>query len=308
MMADTDSDVDVFEQDDAGTPVRLDDEWVDLPAIGLLSVADADALLRWRAANLITIVGERNGGKTTLVTEIYNLFLRGSFADRLYCDSRTLAGFEQKGFHARMASGLAAADTQRTSARDGLRFFHLATAPADEPARRTDLLISERAGETYREVRDQPARAGELIEIRKCTNLVFIVDGARVANRLTRAEAFASVRNMMRAFLTGDVLPASGHVQIVTTKYDLLDQLEDARDALSGFETNLARLFPALGDRLSCWHVAARDPLNRLPAGWNVAPLFTTWMRQVDRPVQKVPPSPILISECDRLLLRREVA
>jgi hypothetical protein len=307
-MADNETDVDVFEQEDDGAPVRVDDEWVDLPSIGLLSVAEADALLRWRAANLITIVGERNGGKTTLVTEIYNRFLRGPFADRLYCDSRTLAGFEQKGFQARMASGLAAADTRRTSARDGLRFFHLATAPAMQPAHRTDLLISERAGETYRQVRDQPARAADLVEICKCTNLVFIVDGARVANRLMRPEAFASVRNMMRAFLSGNVLPANGHVQIVTTKYDLLDQLEDAPAALSGFETNLSRMFPALGDRLSFWHVAARDPSNRLPVGWNVAPLFASWMRQADRPVHSAPPSPVLISECDRLLLRREVA
>ena len=59
-----DSDMDVFET--AG-PDQLrggDSRWVELPTAGMLTLQDADELLRWRDASVVAIVGERKGGNS----------------------------------------------------------------------------------------------------------------------------------------------------------------------------------------------------------------------------------------------------
>lgn len=200
-------DVDVFEQTETEQATNSDHRWELLPASSMLSLEDADVLLRWRKAAVITIVGERNGGKTTLVAQLYEQFLRGPFAQTLFCHSLSLQGFERKSFQSRAEYGADHPDTPRTSAQDGLAFFHIAVS--DETSlERTDLLISERAGETYREVRDRPELAANLIEVRKAAAIVLILDGQRVAEPRMRPGVFASVRNITRALVdSGDIGP-----------------------------------------------------------------------------------------------------
>ena len=50
-----DTDVDVFESNDASEPTRADPRWVALPPAGMLSIEDADTLLRRRDASLIGV-------------------------------------------------------------------------------------------------------------------------------------------------------------------------------------------------------------------------------------------------------------
>lgn len=72
------TDVDVFDQPESVKVQSVDPSqaWVSLPTSTMLTLEEADQLLRWRDASIVTIVGERNGGKTTLVTEIYARYLR----------------------------------------------------------------------------------------------------------------------------------------------------------------------------------------------------------------------------------------
>ena len=123
-----DEDVDVFEQSVSEQSLGTDNAWLTLPSSAMLSVEDANELLRWRSASVVAVVGERNGGKTTLISEIYERFLRGNFADTCFCGSWSLSGFEMKSFQSRAVSGAPRPDTPRTSAQDGLRFFHLAVS------------------------------------------------------------------------------------------------------------------------------------------------------------------------------------
>src|SRR3546814_19059204 len=66
---DNDSAVDVFEESSLAKPHEPNPSWAELPSADMLSIDAADAWLRSRPANLITIIGERTGGKTTLITE-----------------------------------------------------------------------------------------------------------------------------------------------------------------------------------------------------------------------------------------------
>lgn len=301
-----DEDVDVFEQPVSDQASEPEQDWAALPSSAMLSLDDADELFRWRAASVVAVVGERNGGKTTLVSEIYERFLRGPFADTLFCDSWSLSGFEMKSFQSRAESGADIPDTPRTSAQDGLRFFHLAVSDAAKLDERTDLLISERAGETYREIRDNPEQASEMIELRKAAVIAFIVDGERVADPRKRAEVFASVRNIIRALHETGVIKTSAQVQLVTTKYDLMggESAVEARVALSEFEN---RIIAAFGDKylVRAFQTAARDPAGVIAPATGVAPLFRSWLEIPPLPPLDDVTLPELKSEFDRLITRR---
>ena len=301
-------DSDVFESASPGQPTENELRWVALPPASMLSLEDADALLRWRAASLVAVVGERNGGKTTLVSELYERFLRGPFAGSLFAHSLSLLGFERKSFQSRAVSGAERPDTPRTSKQDGLSFFHLAISD-ESNLQRTDLLISERAGEVYREVRDRPAEATSLVEVRKARTVAFILDGERIADARRRAEAIASVRHIARAFADSGAIAADAEIQTVTTKCDLLqgDGLVGARDALSAFEEQFVSTYASRFAVVSTHRIAARDPEGVMEAAFGLAPLLRSWLRPVPPAVMTSLPTPQLADEFDSLLVRSTV-
>jgi GTPase SAR1 family protein len=300
----SDIDLDVFEQSKTEQAATADKKWEILPASSMLSLEDADMLFRWRKASVITIVGERNGGKTTLVAQLYEQFLRGAFAQTLFTHSLSLQGFERKSFQSRAEYGAHNPETPRTSAQDGLTFFHIAVS--DEASlERTDFLISERAGETYRDVRDRPELAANLIEIRKANTIVLILDGERVAQPRLRAGVFASVRTIARALLDSGGIDPETQIQLVTTKCDLLkgDGAADALEALTTFETHLAAL---LKNRLplKTFRIAARDPDGNVAPASGMDLLLRSWILPIPKSNPEEPQLPELESEFDRLLLR----
>jgi len=302
-----DSDVDVFEKTNSNSQSDADRDWVNLPRADLLSIEEADELLRWRPANLIAIIGERKGGKTTLITEIYERFLRGPFAGQLFSYSQTLLGFEKKSYPSRADSGAASPDTGRTSLLDGLRFFHLGLVTATGAGRR-DILLTERAGEAYREARDRPSEGLKLVELVKAQTVAFILDGERVANDKNRAEAFASIRSMIRAFSDAGALPSRVEVQLVTTKFDLLalEHTADALAALDEFEQRLVKSHTDRFAKITCWRTAARDPTGQKEPAWGVSPLLQSWLNPPLQQRSYSAPIPELHDEFDRLLLRRD--
>ncbi|WP_409321451.1 TRAFAC clade GTPase domain-containing protein [Pseudomonas monteilii] len=300
-----DEDLDVFEQspEEASQSVST---LRDLPQATLLSVEDADAFLRWRPASIVAIIGERNGGKTTLISEIYAQFLKGKFADYMFSHSLSLMGFEKKIFQSRSESGLEVPDTQRTSAQEGLSFFHLQIADLLTNSSKHDLLISERAGETYKDIRDKPELASSLLEITKSEIIVLIIDGERVCDARERAEVFASIRNIARALVQSEYIQEKSRIQLVTTKFDLLqgDNSPKALEALVNFEETIRKIFDNK-HLISTHRVAARDPKRLMDPAHGVAELLRSWLQPKVVAVGCSLKLPTLVSEFDKLALRR---
>lgn len=154
----------------------------------------------------MTIVGDRDSGKTTLVAALYDRFLRGPFAGHRFAGSRTLVGLEKRSHYARAESGRAKPDTPRTSISEGLSYYHFAVRSAAAPAARTDVMVSDRAGETYRHARSNSEIVPQLSELPQANRVVLLLDGARTADAVTRAGAIQAVRQSLRAFLDGGAL------------------------------------------------------------------------------------------------------
>lgn len=291
--------------------IETDPKAVPLSRGETLDVKAVDEFLRWRPATFVAIVGDRDSGKTTLISSIYDQFLHGPFAGYAFAGSQTLIGLERRSHYARAASGLTRPDTPHTSLLEGLRFLHFALVPIDLPKVRYDLMLSDRAGEIYRQARDNSKVIAHLIEVVKADRTVLLLDGGRLANPVERAGAMQAVRQNLRALLDGGAFNSNAIVQVVTTKLDLLmnhPERAEIEDLMQSFRGRLMQDFGLRLHDLTFWEIAARALSLEIAPALHVEALVRSWLYG---PVRQ-PPSDVrrpipLRSEFDRLLTRTPV-
>lgn len=300
------SDIDAFD-DDVDVAPAAEEVWEPLPSTRLFDVTGAETFLRKAPAAIVAIIGERGSGKTTLVSTVYERFLREPFGGYLFAQSRTLTGFEQRLFTSRLASGRTKPATPRTSAQDPLNFFHLAVARENAPHVHINLLLSERAGELYRLVRDDPAKALQLPEITKADHIVVVIDGRRLIDAKYAAETAAETRGLLRALADSGAVPSTAFVQVVTTKMDLFAGRGKAvaRAALKELQDALTKAFANRFAGFQHFEITARDPRAKVVVGSGTERLLDLWTADRPRRVQAKPVMPTLTTQFDRLALKK---
>lgn len=299
---------DAEEEDDSSEgPQLVENTRLILPSGEPLSPIEVDRFLLRKPAKFVTVVGEFDSGKTTLICALYERFLKGNFAGYIFSGSNTLVGFEKRSHHSRVDSGRAAPDTLRTSLHDGLRYFHLSLSHGDTFKPRVELMLSDRAGEEYEKARGNSELVDTLIEVKKASVVVLLLDGARLADPIQRAGALQAVRQTIRAFLDGGALMKHSKVQVVTTKFDLLQSVQ-IRGSLDQqveiFQAGLLKDFAGRLGELSFWDIAARDPHGDFSAAHGMAGLLMSWCAPSSINIKPEPLRVALESEFDRLLAR----
>jgi hypothetical protein len=298
--------VDADLDEDSGVDVVERVEMLDLPNGEALSIELVDRFLRWRPARFITVIGERDSGKTTLICSLYDRFLKGTFAGFRFAESWTLLGFERRSHYSRVVSGLSRPDTAHTSIQDGVQFLHLGVARLTD-ALRHDLMFADRAGETYAGIRAKPDTSRKLVELGKSDRLVLLVDGARVAEPSERAGALQAVRQTLRALLQEGVAGADTIVQVVTSKLDVIHNSPKRaaiEDRLTEFRAQMTEAFASALAGLSFWDTAARAPEGSHEPAFGVGSLLDDWTRPSDVASPTARPAVHLATEYDRLLSR----
>lgn len=278
-----------------------------LPRGELMTPEEVQRFLLWRPATFISVIGESFSGKTTVMCALYDRLLRGPYADLSFAGSKTLVALEKRMHPSRVDSGRPVPETVRTSIADGLRYFHFAVAAVDNPRSRTDLFLSDRAGETYRKARSNTDLIADLPEIPQANKIVLLIDGSKVAKPAELAGTVQSARQMLRALADQGAVGLGSDVQVVTSKVDLITRAQDKQDltsALKSFQERLAADFaPRLG-RLTFWDISARDPEGTFGPAHGLDALVRDWVTPpVLRPLASSPPLD-LKSEFDRLLAR----
>lgn len=306
-----DEDFETFEAADEGDDTEgsqsIEQTRLPLPSGEPLSPIEVDRFLLRKPVKFVTVVGEFDSGKTTLICALYEKFLRGSFAGYIFSGSNTVVGFEKRSHHSRVDSGRIAPDTLRTSLHDGLRYFHLSLSRGETLKPRVELMLSDRAGEDYQKARGNSELVDTLIEVKKANFVVLLLDGARLADPVQRAGALQAVRQTIRAFLDGGALMSHSKVQVVTTKFDLLKNVQKRESLDSHVESFRASLFKDFSTRLgelSFWEIAARDPHGDFSAAHGMAELLMSWCAPSSPNVKAEPLRVTLESEFDRLLAR----
>ncbi|MCZ7484142.1 TRAFAC clade GTPase domain-containing protein [Rhizobium rhizogenes] len=296
---------DEAEDTEESAGVGTNEQRVALPGGEAMTSEEVNRFLLGREASFVTIVGDKDSGKSTIVCAIYDRLLRGPYANLAFAQSRTLMALERRSHYSRIESGRAVPDTPRTSILEGLHYFHLGLVMGDND--RVDLLISDRAGEVYRDARGDSSLIETLPELPQADRLILLIDGRRAANPLERASALQAVRQSLRAFLDGGALGTNSVVQVVTTKMDLISGSADevaTTAALSEFEHRLNRDFSNRVAELSFRKIAARDPVGNLAPAFGLDAMLVEWVTKKPRASTFSVSPPTLCSEFDKLLAR----
>lgn len=242
---------------------------------------DVRGFLAKRAAVVVTLLGDRDSGKSTLICSIYDRFLHGPFANQRSTGALTITGFEQRAHLERLESGRTTPDTQHTSLGEGLRYFHLGMSPELQIEESSAILISDRAGETYKNARGNPALVSSLVELPIADYLVVLIDGKRLADLTTRAGALFPVRQTLQMLADHQPSDANYQVQVVLTKVDLIEAATDAVDLRVAFDEFEARLRDAFTSRfasLTFFEIAARPLVGDYAAAYGVDALIKSWL------------------------------
>lgn len=243
---------------------------------------DVGKFLAAQPGTVVTLIGDRDSGKSTLLCAIYDRFLHGPFADRQSAGVRTITALERRAHLERVESGRDIPDTQHTSLAEGLQYFHFAACKDDDLAGRESLLISDRAGETYKNARANTSLVDTLLELPHADYLVLLLDGARIANPTNRAGAMFAVRQTLQMLTDHKSMSLNDRVQIVLSKIDLVDAATDvahAKQQVTEFMDRIRRDFARKFTTLEYFEIAARALGDKYAPATGVDLLFKSWFR-----------------------------
>ncbi len=282
---------------------------VKLPAGDVLRPEEVEVFQLWRAPIYVAIVGDNESGKTTLIGALYDRYMRGPFSGYHFAGSRTLMGFEKCWYLSRVDCDIGKAKTEHTSRQIGLHYFHLALVRGEGDTLR-HLLISDRAGEVYRDARDKPDVVPSLTELNIAHRVVLLVDGARIATLSEQADTLQGARQSLRVFLDHGGLDCRSNVNVVVTKSDLIANsatkpLIESR--LESFRQGLKRDFSARLGSLTFMQIAARPEGDQLSVAHGLDILVADWAQSRPFDVPEKVPTVQLEREFDRLLERTAI-
>lgn len=262
--------------------------FVALPSADALTVDEANQTARSSVTRLIVPVGLAGVGKTTLLAELYGKFLQGRFAGYQYVWSRTLHGFEQRSYHARIASGRATPETPRTPLAGPDVFLHLRLAPDDGVAPARDILIADCPGEDFRAMRDDVQVAKSHPFLHRADHIAILVDGKSFGTRALRQEAHHATDILIQSILDAGV---DGAVKsVIYTKWDAAlkgDGAGQLDEFVMTFEEEIRRKHEDRSGELVFIKTAARpEPDSDLCRGKNLDEVLRLWLRSAREPLE----------------------
>lgn len=270
-----------------------EEESVAVPDWQDMSVADTVPITLESPVIVVVPVGHVGCGKTTLVTTIYDQFLLGPYAGWLFGGSSSLLGFERRSWDSRTASRRSVAEMERTKVREGERFLHLRLQDEGQQQAPKNLLIVDASGELFQRLADNPDEPPDLASLRRADIIAILVDGEQLADPKLGRAAMHDARMLLRAIVEKGLAPATARLQVVVTKWDLIDAAGIGRDELMrGINQAILRGQGGIG-AIEVLITAARPLPQKVPWAFGCAALLGSWL------VEPESPEPAAISRPD---------
>ena len=262
-------------------PPSVDSEEVRIPTSAFeplspavpLEVAQARRYSQRGLARVISFVGMRECGKTSLLARIHQLFQSGPIGDFAFAGSASLPRLEEMNWLAAVQSGLGQPQMDRSSSRFDNAFLHLEVLLRTSSVR-IDMLFNDISGETFERAVSSQSICDNLIVLRRANHVVVLIDGALMATH-QRHHHLAQIHDFLQRAIQGGHLHSHTIVHVVTSKMDCLppnrlSTIDDAESALRN------RLEPVV-NAVYTWRIAARPMDGTLPTELPIVDMFTHW-------------------------------
>lgn len=246
-----------------------------------LTTAEATSLMRRSPTRLVVLAGAANVGKTTLLSVLYEKFLRGAFGRFVFAGSLTLEGFEERCYLSRLASWRPTPDTKRTQRGTASMFLHLRLANNDRSFRPADLLFTDIAGEEFDAIRDVPNEAVAADIVRRSDHFAVALDSTELMENSVRHAIRASTIQLLRSGIEAGLLRDASGIQLVATKWDTVEdsRRDDVMEFLNRIHSEIADMVEIDKSRTTS-HVTAcrsRDD-GGVTEGHGLKDLLCSWM------------------------------
>ena len=244
-----------------------------------LSVVQASSHMKERTTKIITMLGPAEAGKTSIIAEVYDAFQYQAYEQILFAGSKTLAGLERICHKVRGSSRGGDLYEKRTDMTEDPVFYHLSIKVID--SEHLDLLISDRSGETYREILDRPGQAKTCVELTRAHIVNLLVDGIRLSDDMERASTTSEVYQLIQALIHCDIVRMKPRLNVVLTKLDHVDDSRNKDQARKEFERLFRRVSDVAEDHfreIRAFRVAARPHSSTYPKGYGVEDLVLDWL------------------------------
>lgn len=258
-----------------------------LPSGDLLDQEEAARVLRRGASRVIAVVAPKDAGKTTLITSVFELFLRGQIGPFGFAGSRTMYAFERACHPSRGVSRNARPKTERTLLTT-VKFYHAAMRRSGEDV--LDLVVADRNGEDYGSAADETGVVREFIEILRADTITFLVDGRQLVDPVTRNTVGSEMLAIIQALVDGGGIEGRPRAALVLTKVDEIERSADkerAKRDFSKIDIRFRELHSDSFGEIRSFEVAACPSDTSLPLGHGVAELLAYWGETAHRAIPK---------------------
>lgn len=200
-------------------PVDPDAGWTLLSGDQSLTEGEANRVAAHHGGVVILVAGCLDAGKTTMLVQLFDQFLRGPFAGLTFAGSETLDAFDARHFGCRYDSGNDKPDTDRTPDTE-MRFLHLRLT---ENGHRRALLPTDLRGELFEDLVNGAKVADRIPIAATAAKTVLLVDGATFADLKSRETAETNALLLIGSLASEGGLRHGSPLLIVLSKADLLD-------------------------------------------------------------------------------------
>ena len=188
-----------------------------------LSLKEMLSVTQRYPCDFVTILGDLDCGKTTLLATIFDLFQIGQFKKHLFAGSLTQKAFEVRSHLSRMSSGSIKADTERTKTLD-FRILHIAISNFDLSLKK-HFLLSDISGETIQLARSSGSAMKEHLGVVKLANhIIYIIDGEKLAGS-EKTAALHDAQLFIQSALDNKIFNSETVLNVLISKWDLLENL-----------------------------------------------------------------------------------
>lgn len=254
-----------------------------------LSISDVSDINSGTRGRIVLIAGDPESGKTSLIAALFQLFLKGPVATYNFAGSRSLVGFDQRCFLARTDSGNPSDEFERTIPNIEKCILHLRVAEdvndsTEGSNNSADIFFSDISGEEFREAQNNLESCQKLRLLVNADRLVVLVDGAQIQDRSKRQSAKNSARTIIRSALDSGALLSHVPVDVLFTKWDLIEGAGDEGMAASFAEELKEDFLTQFGHRLTSLNfhkVSAVPEKEDFILGWGLDAVFPDWVEHL---------------------------
>lgn len=251
-----------------------------------LTEEEANWVARTDCTKVVILIGPPDSGKTTILTSLFDAFLKAPFGNYLFGGSKSLIGFERRCHDGRTASGRSAAHTHHTPTKDSMDFLHLKlVAPDSSIIGPVNLLISDVSGERFRDLQDSSSSVINMAALRRANNISLVIDGQKIVNNGERHAAKSEARMLIRAIIEQSVLSADCRIDVIFSKWDLIADSEIESQCKQFIDSIKDMITTIVANKfvLQFTEIAARPENTRLHFAFGLPTLLRSWLGQFNQ-------------------------